>query len=525
MSINKQSIILGTLFLSLSSIFVRLLGFVFRVYLSNTMGAEGMGIYSLIMSVYGLCSTVATSGLSIAVSKLVAEQLAFGHRADALRVLRRAVSLALGISTAVGVVVFSFAQPIATLLLGDARTMLSLRLMAPGMPCLAVSACFRGYFIAGRHMGNPATGNMIEQVSKMAFILLLMQQVLPLGLEYGCALVVLGMTLGEVICLVYTLAGYLLERRGYRPARATLRGTTRAILAIALPISVGSYIRSGLRLVEDVLVVQGFRIYTGQADIATGTYGILKGMVMPLLIFPLSLLGAFVSTLTPEISRLGARENPYRLERAIDMVLRYTCLLGIFIVGVFMTFADELGMAIYHDPQVGETLQQMAFLVPFMCVEMVVVGILQGLDEQVSSLRYNIGDCLLRIALVAVLIPRYGSNGFLWMVVASNLFTSLLNLRRLMKITTLRLRWREWIFQPVLAALAAGQGCKALIQYALIDSLPLWAGLGIGLMLMAGLYLVVLIGLGALRKGDLTWILDRVRSSTKTPKMLTDNEL
>lgn len=517
--VKKENVIVGTLLLSMSSIFVRLIGFGFRIWLAGSMGAEGMGLYALVMSLYALCSTVATSGISTAVSKLAAEHLALGHRANAKRVLKRAVTLSTGISVTVGLVVFLFADFIAGGVLGDPRLALSLKLLAPGMPFLAISSSLRGYFIAERHMANPASGQVVEQLCKMAFIILLMGSVLPLGIEYGCALVVLGMTLGEGVCLVYSVAGYLLERRREpRAGKPSVKGATRGILQIAAPISVGSYIRSALRLVEDVLIVSGFKTYSGQADVATGTYGILKGMVMPLLVFPLSLLSAFVTTLTPEISRLGAQQSPRRMERAIAMVLRYTAIIGIFIVGVFMTFSYELGMVVYKDAQVGETLRQMAFLVPFMCIEMVVVGILQGLGEQVSSLRYNVGDCVLRVALVYFLIPVRGVQGFLIMVVVSNLFTALLNLRRLFKITQIRMRWREWVFAPTLATLAAGQGCKALLNYLLAPTLPLWQGLALGLGLMCGIYIAVLFGLGSLQKGDWAWIAQRVRTSSKPPK-------
>lgn len=519
MKIKTGNVVVGTLLLSASSIFVRMIGFLFRIYLSNTMGAEGMGLYSLIMSLYGLCSTIAISGISTAVSKLVAEQLALGSRANAKRVLRRALTLALGISVTVGAAVFICARPIALYLLKDSRTILSLRLLAPGMPFLSVSACLRGYFIAERRMANPASGQVLEQLCKMAFIIALLNIWLPKGIEYGCAVVVLGITIGEAICFAYSLGGYLLERRRYGAAgRPNLAGVTRSILQIALPISLSSYVRSALRLLEDVLILGGLKTFSGQEDVATGLYGMLRGMVMPLLVFPLSLLSAFVVTLTPEISRLGAQNNPRRLERTIAMVLRYTCIIGIFIVGIFMTFSYELGIVIYKDEQVGQMLRQMSFLCPFMCIEMVVVGILQGLGEQVSSLRYSVSDCLIRVALVYLLIPVQGVQGFVVMVVVSNLFTSLLNLRRLLKITRIRLRWREWFFQPALATLAAGQGCKALCSYWFFQQLPMWQGLALGLVLMAGIYLLVLLGIGSLRPGDMAWILNRVKFSSKPPK-------
>lgn len=519
MKLNKENVVIGTLILSASSIFVRMIGFVFRVYLSNTLGAEGMGLYSLIMSLYALCATVATSGISTAVSKLVAEQLAWGHRANAKRVLRRAIGLSLAISCTVGVVVFLFADFISGNILSDSRTTLSLRLLAPGMPFLSVSACLRGYFIAERHMGNPASGQVIEQLSKMAFIILLLHRFLPMGIEYGCAVVVMGITLGEAVCFLYSLGGYLLERRRMAQAgRADVTGVTKSILHIAVPISLSSYIRSALRLLEDVLILAGLKTFSGQDDVATGLYGMVKGMVMPLLLFPLQLLSAFVVTLTPEISRLGARGDSERMERTISMILRYTCIIGIFIVGIFMTFSYEMGLVVYKDERVGEMLKQMSWLCPFMCIETVVVGILQGLGEQMSSMRYNISDCVVRIALVYLLVPLQGVQGFVLMVVVSNLFTSLLNLRRLMKVTKLRLRWSEWFIKPALATLAAGQGVRALCNYWLFPQLSMLQGLVAGLCIMALLYLLVLMGIGSIVPGDLRWIVNRLKFSSKPPK-------
>ena len=204
------------------------------------------------------------------------------------------------------------------------------------------------------------------------------------------------------------------------------------------------------------------------------------------------------------------------------MILRYTSIIGIFIVCIFMTFSYELGIVIYKDETVGTMLKQMSFLCPFMCIEMVVVGILQGLGEQVSSLRYSVSDCVLRIGLVYVLIPMNGVQGFVVMVVVSNLFTSLLNLRRLLKITKISFRLNEWLLKPGLAAIAAGQGVKVLCSYFLFQRLAMWQGLALGLLIMALIYMAVLVSIGSVSQGDMNWITNRVKFSSKQPK--TDPE-
>lgn len=516
MSAATKNVIAGTMILSASSIFVRLIGFIFRIYLSNTIGAQGMGLYSLIMSLYALGSTVAISGISLAVSKLVAEELGRGNRANARRVLRRALALAVMFGMAVFVLMFFFADSISINILKDVRCAFSLKLLAPGMPMLAVSACLRGYFIACRNMTNPATGQVLEQLFKMAFIIILLGYWLPRGVEYGCAAIVLGITFGELVCFIYTIGGFMWERRsGFPHQKATIRGATGKIMEIIVPVSFTSYARSALRLLEDVLILSGLRAFMGSDDAATGEYGRVRGMVMPLLIFPLSMLSAFVVTLTPEISRLDAQGAGERLEKVVSRILQVTCVVGIFIVGIFMTFSREIGMAVYNDGEVGEMLRQMAFLCPFMCLEMVVVSILQGLGQQTSTMRYSLCDCVLRVAMVYFLIPRYGINGFTLMVVVSNLFTSALNLRRLLMLTKIRLQINDWLIKPTLAAIASGQAVKAVCNFYLFDALSVWQGLALGLCIIAVVYIAVLFAVGSVTPQDFKWLTRRLKFTGK----------
>jgi len=508
----KRGLLVSTLMLSASALFVRTIGFAFRVYLSNVMGAQGMGLYSLIMSVYTLSVTVAVSGISSAVAKLAAEHLAVGKKARARGILRRAILLSLFISCAVAAVLFTMAERIAANILRDARAAQSLRLLAPGLPFLSLCACFRGYFIASRRVAVPASAQVLEQLFKMGFIMLMLGSALQRGIEHGAAVVVLGITLSEVACFVYTLAGYLLDKAKHRDKdKAQVGGALRSILAFAVPISAGAYFRSAMRLLEDVLIVSGLTRFGGDQGEATGYYGILRGMEMPLLVFPLNLLSAFVITLTPEVSRLHALKESRRLSAIISHILHLTSIIGIFMVCVMISFSYELGSAIYREPQVGEMLRIMAFLSPFMCLEMVVVGILHGMGQQTYSSAYSMLDCTLRVGIAWLLIPRYGVWGFVIMVVVSNLFTSLLNLRRLLKITKVHLRVNDWIVKPALAALAASQGVRALFLHTAFGRLPTWGGLIAGVAAIGFIYSAALLSLGCVTRKDIAWAVKSFR--------------
>jgi stage V sporulation protein B len=343
---------------------------------------------------------------------------------------------------------------------------------------------------------------------------------IPFGIEYACALIVLGLTLGEILCFFYTYTGYLIMRkRGQPKGKADMSGVVRQLLAIIAPISAAAYVRSALRLAENVITLNALRIFSGAGTAATATYGMLKGMAMPLLLFPLGLLASFVITLTPEISRLHVSGRKKALENIVGRILQYTCYAGVMIVCVFMTFPREIGIAVYNDPAVGEMLFMLSFLSPFMCLELVTVGILQGLGEQVSSTRYNILDCALRIGICWALIPFIGIYGFILMTIASNLFTSILNLRRLIKITSVPFELKKWLWRPAIAAMASGQITLLLYRYELFGSyipqkISLFAGIG----LACAAYTALLFLLECVSPEDFGWMMRRIRGSSKQPK-------
>lgn len=514
---SRRSILTGALVLTGVSVITRIIGMGFRIYLSNTIGAEGMGVFQLIMSLYALAVNFAASGVSNAVSRMTAQELARGKAANAKLVLRRAVSLCLYLSCAAMVLLLFFARPVGVLILKDERTIVSLWILAPSLPFLSVSACLRGYMVAARKAAQAGFSQLLEQIVRIGVTLWMVSLVDMENIAASCAMVVLGMTVGEIACWLY-VAWVVLRMKDQGRGRADATGVVREIVRISLPIASGSYIRSGLRFLENVLTMNGLRTFGG--DSGTATYGLIKGMVVPLLTFPLSLLSAFVMTLMPEVSRMQAAGNTRMMERTISKVLHYTSLAGVFIVIVFFTFGNEIGQVVYKSDEAGEMLRLLAFLCPIMTVEVVSVGILQALDQQVKSLIYDVLDSLVRIALVWMFVPGYGVTAFLGMMVVSNLLTCSLNLHRLLKVTRISFDFREWALIPFLAALAASQSVKLLWHRLFSETLGLWMGLSMGILITAAVYVLVLAGLGSVGTADFRWMLDSMKKGGgKAPKL------
>ena len=126
------------------------MGLAFRVYMSNTIGAEGIGLYQLILTVYMFFASVTTAGISLFVTRLVTDYLARGENGIAKRCVTLCLIISVGISTAFGIMMFAFSNELGSVFLGDSRTVLSIKILAPSLPFMAVSACLRGYFLARR---------------------------------------------------------------------------------------------------------------------------------------------------------------------------------------------------------------------------------------------------------------------------------------------------------------------------------------------------------------------------------------
>ncbi|MCL2884973.1 MAG: oligosaccharide flippase family protein, partial [Oscillospiraceae bacterium] len=275
--------------MTVTSLLLRTVGIFFRIYMAGKIGAEGMGLYQLIFSVYVLAATFASSGVSTAVTRLVTDELACGTAKSARHILRRAILISVGVGVVSAVAVFFSAGFIAGTLLGDARAADALRILPLSLPFMGVSACLRGYFMARRKAGSPSRAQLLEQGVRIGVIVTLFSRAPVLTVGYGCFAILAGDVLAEGASCLYMALGYLWDRRKvHTPTDNTpyVERPTRQLLKIAAPITAGRYLNSLLRTIENVLVPMCLMAYTASREASLAQFGMIKGMALPLLFFP-----------------------------------------------------------------------------------------------------------------------------------------------------------------------------------------------------------------------------------------------
>ena len=246
-----------------------------------------------------------------------------------------------------------------------------------------------------------------------------------------------------------------------------------------------------VRTIENVSIPAGL-VRAGLArEEALADYGAVRGMAIPVLFLPYAFLASFTSLALPEVSESMAAGQDGAVRALVRRVVRDCLLLAIPTAAVYLLFADALGEAIYHSASVSRVLAILAPLVPLMYFDAVADGILKGMGQQNWVLKLNIADCLVRVALVYLLIPRFGFAGFMALMYVSNILNPVLSIRRCLRLSGLRLDLRGWIVRPALASGAAALCLRALrLSFPLARYAPL--PLAAEIALFALLYAAVL---------------------------------
>jgi len=166
------------------------------------------------------------------------------------------------------------------------------------------------------------------------------------------------------------------------------------------------------------------------------------------------LLNALATLLIPEMSEAVAGEKSYKIKYAVEKSLNIILITSIPFSALFFFGSDAFGRLIYGDNEVGEMIKLLSPLVPLMYIDSISDGLLKGLDQQNITFRNSIIDSSIRLVLIYFILPSFGTTGFIGIMYLSNLFTSLMNLHRLLKVSKAKIDTFKKVVLPLFFALA-----------------------------------------------------------------------
>ena len=444
-----QRFFLNAMIMTATSLLMNAVGVWFNLYISGKIGAERMGVFQLIMSVYSFTVTFAASGINLASTRLVAEEAA-SPNGNVKGAMRRCFGYALLFGGAASLFLFFAAPFIGETCLGSVQTVRPLKTMALSMPFIAMSCALNGYFTAVGRVAKSAASQIFEQFLKISLSIVGLTFLMPPGLEYACLAITGSGVIAEGLSFVSSLVLYLGDSRGFRRKGAPKNRLTGRLFGIALPMAMSSYLRSGLATVKNLLVPVRLQAGGLAAGASFAVFGAVHGIALPVILFPAAFLNSFSSLIVPEIAQRHSRGQS--ISHLIQRMFALNLCCSIGVCGVLFAFSHEIGAAVSQNPDVGVYIRLLAPVIPVMYLDTAVDCMLKGMDEQLSVMRYNVADAAISMVLVYLLLPVLGIKGYILVIVLSEVFNFSLSLGRLIRVAKFEVDITERVVKPLLCA-------------------------------------------------------------------------
>lgn len=440
-------LVTGTAILTLTGLVSRFIGFFYRVFLSNVFGAEGMGIYQLISPVLALSFSLTVSGIQTAISKYVASETSTHDYKSSFRTLWAGFLLAMLLSAVCASAIYLYADEIAVTFLLEKRTAPLLRIIALSIPMASVHSCINGYFYGIRKTAIPAFSQLAEQVCRVGSVYLIYFFCQRQGLTPTISFAVVGLVIGESASMIVSVVAILVRAHHVFPTGtygrtaqpfcaghssalptvlATYRRITGQLLQLAIPLSANRLILNLLQSVEAIYIPNRLMAYGLSNADALGVYGVLTGMSLPLILFPSAITNSISVLLLPIVSEADASGNHTAVKRAILTSIRSCLLLGFFCTAMFLLLGRTAGRLLYGSELAGSFILTLSFLCPFMYIASMLNSILNGIGKTIQTFLFSVVSLLLRLLFVFFAIPRFGIQGYLWGMLASQMLQTLL---------------------------------------------------------------------------------------------------
>jgi len=429
----KHPILTGTFILSLTNVTTRIIGFLYRVFLSRTFDAEGMGIIQLTGPVSAMVYSISAAGMQTAISKCVAA-ISDSEKKKRHKYLYWGLFCALFLASLCSFFVYQYAEFLATYCLRELRTAPILRILALSYPLSAIHACLNGYFLGKQKTILPALSQLTEQFARVAVVYIACTSFLSTGDEPQLAFTAFGVLIGEAAALCVVVCGLLIKGhkkgQGFHliPHPQNEKNILRTLLTLSVPLSLNRISVNFLQSIEAVQIPRMLQVYGLSNSAALSTYGILTGMALPVIFFPSAFTGSLAVMLLPTIAKAHSKQDKERIRSLTTQATFFVVFAGVLFAILFFMFSDFLGTVVFHEPLASSYIRTLCMLCPFMYLNGVCTGILQGMGKATTIFFINVTGLLLRLVCVFLLIPVYGIKGYLIALLISQLYATSLYL-------------------------------------------------------------------------------------------------
>ncbi|MBR2622865.1 MAG: oligosaccharide flippase family protein [Clostridia bacterium] len=378
------------------SVAERGLGFLYRIALSRLIGAEGLGLYQVALSLFSLFLTIGTGGIPITVSRMISKSKAEKRPFDEPRAVSAGVALSLLLTLPACLILIPFGGKLGFLFTDD-RAFGVFRILMLGLCFSSLYAVFRGSFWGNQQFLLPSILEIAEEsVMVIAGVLLLNNVSSP---AIGAQKAAWAVVISYLFSFSASLVCFLVRGGRFTHPQKMLKPLFNATLPITSVRASGSLVNSAVAVLLPIMLMRA-GLESGEA---LTLFGIVSGMVMPILFIPSTVIGSLALVLVPQLSEDFYRKNYLRLQTNIKRGLKFSFLLACILIPFFHTLGKDLGALAFSNEKAGEMIAACSPILLPMSLTMISTSMLNSMGfEKQTFLFYFVGAAAMMISILAL---------------------------------------------------------------------------------------------------------------------------
>ncbi len=430
------NLVFSTIILFLSNLIVRVLGFLYKIFLSKVIGEAGLGVYHILFNFLMICLALTTTGIPTALSCLVANKKPLNDKHNNNVFFISTLYIAFFISLVISLFIAFNSTYLSLKLLKHNNLSLFILAICPAIVVITISNVLRGYYYGLKDVIVPAIGQVLEQLSRIIFVFLIIMYINNSSMN--CYIALLGISIGEAVNILFISACLYKNSNLHNNYTIKVKDFYNAsieTIKMSIPITCNRMSNILLHSISSMIVPSRLVLCGLSYSQALGMYGVISGMVMPFIFLPFTLGSALVVNLIPSISQEMSLGRYKIVIKKVNYALLLTFFVGAISSLFFYIWGDKLCLIIFDNALAGTYLKAM-FLVPlFMSLNQTLSGILHSIRKEVTSSIITIITMLIQLILIYFLLPIPSINiyAYIYTVTVVSFFTCLLHIIVLVK--------------------------------------------------------------------------------------------
>ncbi len=404
---KKQNIYKSAAMVTVFSTVEKGLSFIYRIILTRSIGAEGLGIYQICLTVFAVFLTVASSGVPVTVSRLMAKSRATGDIHGRHSAVTAGVLCTLMLTIPIALILF-FGRSVFGFLFSDSRCADIFIILLPGLVLTSVYAVIRGSFWGSKQFLAYSVIELLEDAVMVG---------VGIALIFGCKDPVYGAKMAVIAVLVSYVFSFLVSLFWYFEKGGRFvspKKQLKPLISSSAPITAmrtsTSLLNSAVAVILPALLIN-LCGYTNSEAIAL--YGVAMGMAVPMLFIPNTLIGSIAVVVAPELSENYYKNKTTAVKHDVEKTVKAAIFIATLLMPIMFVLGKAISILLYDNELCGEIVMISAFIMLPMCITMITNTVLNSMNCEKRTLIYFCIGAILMLASIAGLTKFLGIYSYI----------------------------------------------------------------------------------------------------------------